>query len=164
MSVRTSKSKGSRRKSGSRKTYQAKRYARSKIHKFRSNFEAKIQHEITEKGVPSEYEKLTLEYTQVRKYKPDFVLKGAEGKEIVIEAKGLFDSEDRRKHLDVRQQHPDLDIRFVFYSNQKLYKGAKSRYTDWCDKNGFKYAIKSIPDEWIEELGLDVKEKETKDE
>lgn len=123
------------------------------MHQFRSNFEAKVQHSLTERGVPSEYEKLTLEYTQIRKYKPDFVLKGKD-KEIIIEVKGLFDSEDRRKHLDVREQHPDKDIRFVFYSNQKLYKGSKSTYSDWCIKNNFKYAMGDIPNDWIQELNL----------
>jgi hypothetical protein len=36
-------------------------------------------------------------------------------------------------------------------SKAKLYKGAKSSYGDWCKKNGFKYADKVIPDEWLEE-------------
>lgn len=159
MSAKKSKPKASASKSGSKKTYQRGRRSRYKINKFRSKFEARIQSELDDKGVTSEYEKLNIEYVQVRKYKPDFVLKGENGKEIIVEAKGLFDSEDRRKHLDVKAQYPDYDIRFVFYANHKLYKGAKSHYSDWCEKNGFKYAVGSVPDEWLQELGLLITEK-----
>jgi hypothetical protein len=52
----------------------------------------------------------------------------------------------------VKAQHPEHDIRFVFSNpNQKLYKGSKSTYGDWCDKNGFKYAKEIIPVEWTKE-------------
>ncbi len=34
----------------------------------------------------------------------------------------------------------------------KLYKGAKSSYGDWCKKHGFKYADKTIPKEWLKEV------------
>ena len=107
-----------------------------------------------DRGVDHEYESETIEYTQTRKYKPDFILANND-KKLVIEVKGLFESEDRRKHLSVQEQHPDIDIRFVFYANHKLYKGAKSRYSDWCDKHKFKYAFSEIPEEWLEELGIE---------
>ena len=68
--------------------------------------------------------------------------------------KGIFDSEDRHKHTCIRQQHPELDIRFVFSNAKaKLYKGAKSTYTDWCEKNGFKYAHRVVPESWLKEKG-----------
>ena len=42
---------------------------------------------------------------------------------------------DRRKHLAIQKQHPELDIRFVFSNAQaKLYKGSKTRYSGWCEK------------------------------
>jgi hypothetical protein len=85
-----------------------------------------------------------------RTYTPDFVLDNG----IIIETKGIFDSEDRRKHIAVREQHPELDIRFVFSNaNAKLYKGAKSTYAVWCKKNDFKYAHRVIPEEWLAEKG-----------
>ena len=66
--------------------------------------------------------------------------------------KGRFVLEDRKKHLLVKQQHPELDIRFVFSnSKNKINKKSKTTYADWCEKNGFKYADKVIPDEWFEE-------------
>ena len=66
----------------------------------------------------------------------------------------IFDSEDRRKHTEVRKQHPELDIRFVFSNSKaKLYKGAKSRYYQWCDTNDFMWAHRVIPEAWLKEKG-----------
>jgi hypothetical protein len=71
---------------------------------------------------------------------------------IIIETKGRFVANDRRKHKEISKQFPDLDIRFVFQNSRaKLYKGAKSSYADWCKKYGFQYAEKSIPDDWTKE-------------
>ena len=81
-------------------------------------------------------------------FTPDFILPNG----IIIEVKGLFNSSDRKKHILVKDQHPDLDIRFVFSnSKSKLYKKSKSTYRDWCIKHGFLYADKDIPQEWIKE-------------
>ena len=51
----------------------------------------------------------------------------------------------------VKKQNPELDIRFVFQAPyNKLYKGAKSTYAQWAEKNGFKWAhYSSIPVEWL---------------
>lgn len=98
------------------------------------------------------YEKLKIEWEDLRyrTYTPDFLLDNG----IIIEAKGQFDSEDRHKHKCVRRQHPELDIRFVFSNSRaKLYKGAKSTYADWCDKNKFKWSHRTIPEEWLNEKG-----------
>lgn len=71
---------------------------------------------------------------------------------IIIEAKGLFDVKDRQKHLFIKEQYPDLDIRFVFQNpKNKLYSGSKTTYADWCDKYGFKWAAKVIPASWFTE-------------
>jgi len=60
--------------------------------------------------------------------------------------------EDRKKQLLVQFQRPDLDIRFVFSSSKaKITKGSKTTYGDWCNKNGFKYADKLIPESWFHE-------------
>lgn len=98
------------------------------------------------------YEKLKIEWEDLRyrTYTPDFLLDNG----IIIEAKGQFDSEDRHKLKCVRRQHPELDIRFVFSNSRaKLYKGAKSTYADWCDKNKFKWSHRTIPNEWLSEKG-----------
>ena len=68
-----------------------------------------------------------------------------------IEVKGYLRPEDRTKALAVKAAHPEKEIRFVFASNNYLYKGSKSRYSDWCEKHGFKYCLKdNIPDGWFE--------------
>lgn len=81
-------------------------------------------------------------------YTPDFPLPNG----IIVETKGLFSAEDRKKHLLVQAQHPELDIRFVFSNSRaKLYKGSPTTYAAWCEKNGFKYADKLIPRAWLQE-------------
>ena len=117
---------------------------------YRSGFEDTVARELTEKGIEYTYEKEKIKWVdyKVRTYTPDFVL----GNGIIIETKGRFVANDRRKHREIKKQFPDLDIRFVFQNSRaKLYKGAKSSYGDWCKKYGFDYADKSIPDDWLNE-------------
>ena len=50
-------------------------------------------------------------------------------------------------------QHPEIEFRMLFYNaNQKIKKGSKTSYADWCDKHGIKWADKKIPPEWIEDI------------
>jgi hypothetical protein len=71
---------------------------------------------------------------------------------LIIETKGRFVTEDRQKHLLIKAQHPELDIRFVFSNSRaKISKTSKTTYAAWCDKYGFKYADKRIPEAWLEE-------------
>ena len=107
------------------------------------------------------YEKLQIEWEDLKylTYTPDFELDNG----IIIETKGWFSAADRRKHLEIAKQHPNLDIRFVFSNaNAKLYKGAKSRYCDWCEKNNFKWAHRVIPEGWLLEKGKRLKEQRLK--
>ena len=108
-----------------------------------------------------EYEKLKIEWEDLkyRTYTPDFELDNG----IIIETKGIFSAADRRKHIEIQKQHPNLDIRFVFSNAQaKLYKGAKSRYSDWCEQKGFKWAHRVIPEEWLLESGSRMKDQRVK--
>ena len=60
--------------------------------------------------------------------------------------------EDRKKHLFIQEQKPDLDIRFIFDNpNSKLYKNGKMTYGKWCEKHNFLYCRRKdgIPDEWL---------------
>ena len=42
---------------------------------------------------------------------------------------------------------------FLFYNaNQKIKKGSKTSYADWCDKKGIKWAHKHIPREWLDDI------------
>ena len=104
------------------------------------------------------YEELRIEWEDLRyrTYTPDFELDNG----ILVETKGIFDSDDRHKHLEIQKQHPHLDIRFVFSNaKSKLYKGSKTRYCDWCDANGFKWSHRVIPEEWLTEPGSRTKTK-----
>jgi hypothetical protein len=117
----------------------------------RSGLEDKVSDELKSKGIDGEYEKHQIQYTKPatnHTYKPDFRLPNG----IFVETKGRFTLEDRKKHLLIKQQKPDLDIRFVFQNpNAKLTKKSKTTYGMWADKNGFKWSNKDIPHEWINE-------------
>lgn len=118
---------------------------------YRSGLEARIAETLLEKGVNFEYEERVINYVKPQKnarYTPDFVLPNG----IIIEVKGRFLTADRQKHLLVKQQFPELDIRFVFSrSKERISKQSKTTYAMWCEKNGFKFADENIPDEWLTE-------------
>jgi hypothetical protein len=117
---------------------------------YRSGLEETISTQLKVLKVPVKYEteKIKYEVNEVRTYTPDFILPNG----IIIESKGRFVAADRKKHLLVKKQHKELDIRFVFSNSRaKISKGSKTTYADWCIKNGFLYADKLIPIEWIKE-------------
>ena len=118
---------------------------------FRSGLEDTTALQIKSKGAKLLYETSKIKYTIPESdhvYTPDFILPNG----IIVETKGRFMIEDRKKHLLIRAQHPEKDIRFVFTrSATKLYKGAKTTYADWCVKYNFKFADKKIPDSWFNE-------------
>ena len=119
---------------------------------YRSGLEVKLATYLKEQGVLAEYESMKIEWEDLtyRTYTPDFILPNG----IIIETKGMFTTDDRRKHLAIKKQHPKLDIRFVFTnSRSKLSKGAKSTYAEWCIKHGFRYYDRIIPEDWLKEKG-----------
>ena len=122
-------------------------------HGFRSGLEDTIAAKLKADGVPYKYEQLVINYikpARKAKYTPDFVLENG----IIVESKGRFVVADRQKHLFVKEQYPELDIRFVFSnSKQRISKTSTTTYADWCIRYGFKYADKMIPKEWIDESG-----------
>ena len=129
-----------------------KRFQSALKHGYRSGLEMKISDYLKEQGVPVVYEAVKIEWEDLmyRTYTPDFILPNG----IIIESKGRFVTADRRKHIAIKKQHPKLDIRFVFYnSRNKLNKGAKSTYQNWCDKYGFRYYDRIVPLDWLEEKG-----------
>lgn len=132
--------------------------------KFRSQFESTFSEHLDKLGVEYGYETDYILYEVPRKYKPDFILPRPNRKPIwerklYIELKGRFTSADRSKMLEVKNQNSLLDIRLVFMQNNYLYKGSKTRYSDWAEKYGFPYHIvgstkKLIPDEWLQETPI----------
>jgi len=121
---------------------------------YRSGLEETISRQIADAGLPVSYEEDKIEYVwpeRTSKYTPDFKLP-KKGGFFFVETKGRWTVDDRQKHLLIKEQHPDIDIRFVFSNqNAPLYKGSPNRYCDWCEKHGFRYAHKTIPPEWLQE-------------
>ena len=132
-----------------RKKKSREHYARKRGYK--SGLEESVGQQIKQNGFAVKYETKKVKYVVPARnavYTPDFILPNG----IIVETKGRFIADDRKKHLLVREQQPDLDIRFVFTNpNTKIRKGSKTSYGDWCDKNRFKYAKQTIPEEWFNE-------------
>lgn len=118
---------------------------------YRSGLEEDIALQLVLNNIPVEYENLRIKYVQparIRTYTPDFLLPNG----IIIETKGRFTTADRQKHLLIQEQFPELDIRFIFSNpNNRIRKGSKTTYADWCEQHGFLYAKGAIPQEWLEE-------------
>ena len=121
---------------------------------FRSGLEKKVSEQILEAGIKLLYETDKIQFTipaRQAKYTPDFKLPKPGGF-FFVETKGIWAVQDRQKHILIAQQMPELDIRFVFSNqNARLYKGSPTTYAAYCEKHGFRYANKVIPDEWLEE-------------
>jgi hypothetical protein len=115
---------------------------------FRSGFESDIATILTEDKIEYEYETMQIAYIVPevsRSYTPDFILPN----NVIVEAKGRWTIEDRKKHLLIKEQHPELDVRIVFQNaNTKIRKGSKTTYGDFCDKHGILWGHKEIPKSW----------------
>jgi hypothetical protein len=112
----------------------------------RSGFEKFVKKLLNKHKVKFKYEPFTLPYVVEKNYKPDFVLSNG----ILIETKGNFPSSDRTKMLKVKEQHPDLDIRLWFQRDNWVTKKHNMRYSEWAEKNGFKYHVgETLPKEWF---------------
>lgn len=122
-------------------TYRLSKY------KYRSKFEISLATSLKRRKAKFKYEALDIPYILEKKYKTDFTLRSDN---LIIEAKGVLTPDDRRKMKAVKAQHPHLDIRFVFQNaDNKLNKKSKTTYAQWAEKNGFLWAHKDIPDEWL---------------
>ena len=122
---------------------------------YRSGLEEDTGDELKSLGIPYEYESVKLEYVvpqRTSKYTPDFKLPKPGGF-FLLETKGLWVTADRQKHILIKQQHPNVDLRILFQNaNSKLYKGSKTTYGAFATKHGLVWAHKRIPDEWIDEM------------
>ena len=124
---------------------------------FRSGLEERIATQLKAAGVPVKYEdpdnRISYRIPErTARYTPDFILTKKDGTRMVIESKGRLLLGDRTKHLLIKEQFPQIDLRFVFQQpTQKIVKGSKTRYCDWADKHNFKWAKGLIPQEWLDE-------------
>lgn len=86
-----------------------------------------------------------------RRYTPDFFVQTTFGIQ-VLEVKGRFTSRDRKKMKAVVEQFPEEEFIMVFGYNNKLYKGAKQTYLEWCEKNNIEACLfKDLKDYLVNE-------------
>jgi hypothetical protein len=98
-----------------------------------------------------------VEYTQVKKYIPDFIRKTGKFT-IYIEAKGRFrDRAEARKYVDVKKGlKKDEELVFVFWNpntpmpgSAKRRDGTRLTHGAWADLQGFRYFTETTtPAEW----------------
>ena len=109
---------------------------------------------MNENEVDYTYETKKFKYqVKPQTYTVDFTIKTRTGKTLLVEAKGRFTSRDRIKHLLVKEQYPEYEIRFLFMrASEKLNRRSKTTYGDWATKNGFLWKEGTeIPKGWLEE-------------
>jgi predicted nuclease of restriction endonuclease-like RecB superfamily len=111
------------------------------IKKTKNRFEDRVFKQLKRAKVSFKYESEKIPYILARHYIPDFVIVAPSGK-IYIETKGYLRPEDRSKLIAVKKLHPAMDIRIVFYSENK-------KYIKWAEKNRFPWSIGTIPKEWL---------------
>ncbi len=116
----------------------------TKIKRTKNKFETRIQLQLKRSKLPFKYESEKFAYVLARHYIPDFVVITPTGK-LYIELKGYLRPEHKAKMVAVKRQHPEIDLRILFYApNPKNIK--------WAEKHGFRWASGSIPKEWLDGL------------
>jgi len=132
--------------------------------RYRSDLERRVCNNLRNRRVKFEYEPFQLAYTtevrnaicpacgskgmlKERQYTPDLSLNGGN---TLIEIKGRFTGEMRTKMTAVKRCNPEFEIKMLFQRDGWCTKRQKMRYSEWCEKNGFDYAIgEVVPSEWI---------------
>ncbi len=121
------------------------------MNKLKNEFEKRTYKKLKKYG-KVDYETQKLGYVINRVYLPDFILRWLRNgiyQTTYLETKGYFSPEDRQKHKLIKEQHPDLDIRILFLSDNKINRRSKTRYSDWCKQQGIMYALREIPKDWF---------------
>lgn len=123
------------------------RRKRANLGKYRSKLEMKVAELVPD----AKYESQKLKYTlpaKTHSYLVDLEI----GPNSFLEIKGRLMPQERVKYLAVRDQHPEITLRFFFdKSDNKLYKGSPTTYAMWCEKNNFEYTDlkRGLPKEWL---------------
>ncbi len=122
-------------------------------HGWRSGLEEVVAAILEEQGVAFGYEVASIPFVEPaksRRYTPDFWLSSG----IIIETKGRFVTADRTKMKLIKEQYPDLDIRFIFSNARaRISKRSRTTYARWCDVQGFPWAHRKVPAAWLAEEG-----------
>ena len=117
-------------------------------YKYKSRFERRFASDLKQRRIVFDYEKHKFPYQpKIKTYTPDFYMPEFD---LFVETKGFFNVADRVKHLLIKEQHPDIDIRFVFMNPfTKINRKSSTTYASWCEQHGFQFAKERIPKEWI---------------
>ena len=115
---------------------------------FRSGLEQRIADNLAKRKCEYEYEPMSVAYFVTHKYKPDFVLPNG----VIVEAKGYFRYKEQRMHRSIKEQHPELDIRFVFSNVNSRIQGSRLTCANWCKKHNFLYSEEIVPHEWTKDV------------
>lgn len=122
--------------------------------KRRSKLEENFEYLLNDLEVKYKYEDTKLTYI-VPESKHTYLIDWSLPNNIYVETKGyLSDHKERSKYILIKEQYPELDLRFVFMDCNKLCGGAKYSHGTWATKQGFKYcSIKDyeIIKEWLNE-------------
>lgn len=94
------------------------------------------------------YETERIPYILARHYVPDFIIQTKLGK-VYVECKGYLRPEDKSKLRAVKRQNPQIDLRILFYGGTTLRERNQIK---WAERNGFRYAIETLPKEWADGL------------
>lgn len=106
---------------------------------YRSMSEVRFAARLNANRIFFEYEGYNFLYQhEPQKYTVDFTVKTSNGKLIHFEYKGKLDNKERRKLKAIKKSNPTMDLRLVFEKpNNKLFKGARTRYWEWAVRSGF---------------------------
>lgn len=115
---------------------------------FRSGLEQRIANNLAKRKCNFEYESMSVAYIIEHKYKPDFVLSNG----VIVEAKGYFRYKEQKMHREIKKQHPELDIRFVFSNVDSRVQGSRLTCAKWCEKYNFLYSEEIVPYEWTKDV------------
>jgi predicted nuclease of restriction endonuclease-like RecB superfamily len=117
---------------------------RKKKRRLKNPFEKRIYNRLRRARAKFKYESERIPYVLAGHYTPDFVLDTVHGR-VYLECKGYFRREDKRKLAAIKRQHPEMDLRILFYASSKTN-------IKWAEKNGLKYAVSKLPKEWLDGL------------
>jgi hypothetical protein len=122
--------------------------------KRRSKLELKFEEILKEYEVDYEYEFTKIPYVIPESnhyYIVDWTIRNG----LLLETKGyLSDHAERKKFILLKEQHPDIDIRFIFDNPNKLCGGTKMTHAKWAEKYNFKYCSIKDKDQilnWVKE-------------
>ena len=113
----------------------------------KSGFERSFAHDLKVRNIKFNYEAIKLPYTIDHVYNPDFEIVDHG---FIVETKGVLSVEDRAKMRAIKKKYPDIDIRFVFMKAGTRIQHGKMTNEAWAEKNGYMFAIETIPQEWLD--------------